>query len=192
MDKNNSRILFSFNTDLIKEVIKEIDKSKKEIYLIHFWFSWKPIADALITASNRGVKVNLLVDERSLFDKMEDNKKKFDYSAVEYINKSTNKLYINFGSLSYNSLLHHKLILIDNNIITGSLNLYGASIKKNKEYIVIIKNNNFLKYEIINYFEKEIKNCLDYDKSLAILMDRNKLYKKIINKILSRCIKWMK
>ena len=51
------KCLFNSVDNVIEEIIKTMSNATSSIYVMHFWFSWKPIADALISAHKRGVKI---------------------------------------------------------------------------------------------------------------------------------------
>ena len=114
-------LLFGPDNDIEQFVIKEIDKAKKQINMMVFWFTWKPIADALLRASNRGVKVSLLLDSRSAEIKQKDVDTKKELVVPKYLSESGFKeeeIKIYDGEL-----LHHKVILIDaEKVLMGSCN----------------------------------------------------------------------
>ena len=74
----------SYN-NVIQEIIKTITSATSSIYVMHFWFSWKPIADALIDAHKKGVKINVLTDQRSLVKYMQDNQTTYSISVLEFL-----------------------------------------------------------------------------------------------------------
>ena len=130
---HTTKCFFNSNDDPVKEIIKCISNAKNEIYLMHFWFSWKPIADALIDAHSKGVKINILTDQRSLVKYMQDDEKTFSLSVPEYLfENGIKRIAIYFNE----HLMHHKVIILDEVIILGSLNLFICW-KAKFEYVLL-------------------------------------------------------
>ena len=138
---------------------------------MHFWFTWKPIADALISAHSKGVKINILTDQRSLVKYMEDDKKKYSLSIPEYLfENGIKRIAIFFDDY----LMHHKVIITDKIIIIGSLNLFKQSIRENNENIFIMKNQKICQ-TYIQEFESIFKNSLELSQSMKKIknLERN-------------------
>ena len=156
------KCLFNSKDNVVEEIIKLLSTAKSSIYVMHFWFSWKPIADALIDAHNRGVKVNLLTDQRSIVKYMQDDQQTYSQSVPEYLNDNGIKrirIYLN------DHLMHHKAIIADDIVTIGSLNLYEQSIYENNENVISIKSlevSEFYKTE----FESIFENCLTFSNAL--------------------------
>jgi phosphatidylserine/phosphatidylglycerophosphate/cardiolipin synthase-like enzyme len=129
-------LYYNSNCDLVKIIIEEIKKAKKEIYVLYYLFTWKPIADELIKKSNDGVDINILVNKRSLEKNMADSNKKYNITCVKYLH---NNGIINIR-VNCTGMLHHKTIMIDNVLILGTFNLYRWGINKSKDYIIKINN----------------------------------------------------
>ena len=55
-------VLFSPDGGCADRIIKEIDKARKAVRVQMYFFTSKPIADALIAARKRGVKVEVILD----------------------------------------------------------------------------------------------------------------------------------
>lgn len=55
--KQATECWFNQQHDLIGIILNEINNAKERVYLMHFWFTWKPIADALIIANNKGLDI---------------------------------------------------------------------------------------------------------------------------------------
>ena len=104
-----------------------------------FWFTWKPIADAILHAHSRGVKISLILDSRSAEEKLKDVDKERELIVPKYlidngINESDIKIY-------NGELLHHKIVLIDEDrVLTGSCNFFNASINRHEEHYMSIKS----------------------------------------------------
>ena len=164
-NSNLEKCLFNSNDDVVDEIIKSISTAKNEIYVMHFWFSWKPIADALINAHKRGVKVNVLTDQRSLVKFMQDDEKTYSLSVPEYLfENGIKRVAIYFNK----HLMHHKVIISDNVITLGSLNLFKQSINENRENIIFIKNENICEF-YKREFEIVFKNSLKLQSAMKVI-----------------------
>jgi len=141
---------FNSNRELVDKVIKKLRSAKEEIIVMHFWFTWKPIADELIKKHKEGVKIFILTDSRSIEKTMESDSHIYELSALEYLHQN------NIGEIKvyFGTLLHHKVIIIDKTILAGSLNLYKKSIKEHEEYLIIVEDHQ----KLINKFKKEFKS----------------------------------
>ena len=161
------KCLFNSEDDVIGEIIKTIVAATSSIYVMHFWFSWKPIADALIDAHKKGVKINVLTDQRSLVKYMQDNQTTYSISVLEHLSDNG----IERLAVYFNHLMHHKIIIVDDVVLTGSLNLFKQSIYENTENIIFIKSEDvceFYKKE----FESIFKNALDLQSAMNAAKDQ--------------------
>ena len=110
-------------------LIKHIDASKKTIKVMAYGFTALPLSDALIRAHRRGVKVELIQDEKS----SQNNR-----DAVNQLIEAG----VDVRSDGKHAIQHNKVMLIDDNIvITGSYNFTNSAEKRNAENIMIIKSD---------------------------------------------------
>ena len=119
---------FSPDQGSLPLVLKGINSAHKSIHVAAYSFTSKPIAEALLAASKRGVDVKVIADEKSNSSK---------YSAVTYLanNKVPVKLDGNYP------IFHHKFMVIDGvNLETGSFNYSAAAATKNAENVLILWN----------------------------------------------------
>ncbi|MCP3869775.1 MAG: phospholipase [Gammaproteobacteria bacterium] len=112
------------------EIMKQILKAKKRIDIAVFTFAQSSgIDDALIAASDRGVKVRCTMDSRQANQRWAASHG-LKAAGIEV------KLAGNKGTLGK---LHHKLMTIDDNLtIFGSFNYTGPANSSNDENIIIV------------------------------------------------------
>tara|TARA_Y100000592_G_scaffold96953_1_gene166529 strand:- start:60200 stop:60679 length:480 start_codon:yes stop_codon:yes gene_type:complete len=136
MQAKINELIFGPDQDIEKFVIDNIDRAKQEIKMMVFWFTWKPIAEALNRASERGVNISIILDSRSAEDKKKDVCK---LNEVLVPNMLSDKI----ETRIYNGeLLHHKIILIDKNIIlTGTCNFFNGSLKRHEEHYMKVTSD---------------------------------------------------
>ncbi len=119
----NDIYLLPKQADLAKnEVIDLIKNSKNEIIIAVYNFSYKKFQKELISASKRGVKVTVIMDE----DKNSKNKK---FSKT----LKNNSIIVKFPR----EKMHLKVALFDSKLaLLGSSNWTKESFKKNIEFIM--------------------------------------------------------
>jgi phospholipase D len=89
-------------------------------------FTSKPIAEALVTAHTRGVKVHILIDKSQLKEK---------HSQLSYLGQNGLSVFID----SAQGIAHNKVMIFDDRfVLTGSFNFSKAAESRNAENIVII------------------------------------------------------
>ncbi|MEK6984694.1 MAG: phospholipase D-like domain-containing protein [Nanoarchaeota archaeon] len=111
----------------IADLIKGAEKS---VEAAAFTFTSEKVADELIRADERGVKVRVLIENR------QRNVKNSQYLRLKDFGLNI-KLDANKGTM------HHKFIIIDDKIvITGSPNFTNAGFNKNDENMLIIYDAN--------------------------------------------------
>ena len=113
-------------TDLI---VSAIDHAESEIYMHAYSFTSPPIANALVNATQRNVKVCLIVDK----DEYQRGKVPHADLFIENLDY--------FGIDPRSGKAHSKYIVIDGReVITGSFNFDINAEEKNRENIVYIIN----------------------------------------------------
>jgi phosphatidylserine/phosphatidylglycerophosphate/cardiolipin synthase-like enzyme len=109
-------------------LIKHIDASKKTIKVMAYGFTAMPLSDALVKAHRRGVKVQLLQDEKSAGNNVD---------AVNQLIAAG----IEVRSDGKHAIQHNKVMLLDDDIvITGSYNFTKSAEVRNAENIIILKS----------------------------------------------------
>ena len=109
-------------------LIKHIDASKKTIKVMAYGFTAIPLSEALVKAHRRGVKVQLLQDEKSAGNNSD---------AVNQLIAAG----IEVRSDGKHAIQHNKVMLLDDDIvITGSYNFTKSAEVRNAENIIILKS----------------------------------------------------
>lgn len=110
------------------EHIKELLRTaKKTIQVAMFTFTRFDFAEELIRASKRGVKVNVVIDRTSGSG--------VSYKVASLLDSKKLGVSLSTG----NKLLHHKLALIDDEIlINGSANWTKAAFQENDDYFIVL------------------------------------------------------
>lgn len=109
----------------LSELIRSIDEATSSIDIALFTFTHRKIGAALIHAKQRGVDVRLFTDRK--------NTKGSNREIVRLLKRNAIPVYIN----QHRGLLHHKMALIDTNILFfGSANWTRSAFEKNSDYLV--------------------------------------------------------
>lgn len=127
---NNQNLEFWFLPDDDKASIKIKDlirSSQKSIKIAMYTFTRLDFAEALIKAEERGVNVEVILDQSQCDGACQRLVNKLKHSAV--------KLYGSDGS----ALMHNKLMIIDDQIlVNGSANWTKAAFNQNEDYFFVL------------------------------------------------------
>jgi phosphatidylserine/phosphatidylglycerophosphate/cardiolipin synthase-like enzyme len=139
-------ICFTPRQDCTEKIINTIDSAKKTIFLQGYYFTDINIANALIDAKNRGVKIEIILDK---------TQRNNAYSTYGYLSRKDIPIYIDYKA----RIAHNKVIIVDaETTITGSFNYTTSAQLYNAENIIIIKDKiiaakyygNFVYRKLIN------------------------------------------
>lgn len=109
-------------------VLRGIESARSDILLAAYGFTSKPIAQALLAAARRGVRVAVVADQKA-------NSR--SYSAVTFLANQGVPVRLN-GNYAIH---HHKFMVIDGrHLETGSFNYTQAAVKSNAENVILLWN----------------------------------------------------
>lgn len=146
--KENFYLLPKDAEPALKAIMSNIDQSKKSIKITIYNFTHKKIAKRLKSAAKRGVRIEIIFDERSANTQ---KKKSMLYYLAKYKNITVYRLK---GKISknkkYHGIMHLKTALFDHNrILFGSANWSYSAFSKNYELLYITKD-----YALSKKFER--------------------------------------
>lgn len=132
-------VYFSPRNGATAAIVREIDRARSEIHVQAYSFTSAPIAQALLNAYKRGIKVEVILDK---------SQKTGKYSSSTFLMNARIPTYID----SKHAIAHNKIILIDRSIvITGSFNFTKAAEEKNAENLLIIRSKELVKPYLDNW-----------------------------------------
>ena len=109
--------------------VQEINQARHEILVMAYSFTSKPIADAIIEAKKRGVRVDILLDHSN---------EKETYTELAYMEQHGIVPLID----DKHAIAHNKIMVIDHKtIITGSFNFTHQAEHENAENMLVIKGH---------------------------------------------------
>jgi phosphatidylserine/phosphatidylglycerophosphate/cardiolipin synthase-like enzyme len=129
----STQVYFSPTDGCQDVIISEISKASETIDIAMYYFTAREIAQELVEAKGRGVKVRVLLDP---------SQETQTYSKSRYlINKGFDiRYYVGSG------LMHNKFAIIDSVVlITGSYNWTAAANQRNEENVLIITDTELIK-----------------------------------------------
>jgi phosphatidylserine/phosphatidylglycerophosphate/cardiolipin synthase-like enzyme len=135
----NIQVYFSPNGGCTQAIVREINAAKSEILVQAYSFTSAPIAQALVSAHKRGVKVEAILDK---------SQQKEKYTSATYLANSRVPTYID----SAHAIAHNKIVIIDRQtVITGSFNFSKAAEERNAENLLIIRSGELADLYTRNY-----------------------------------------
>lgn len=138
-----TEVYFSPNGGCTAAIVKAIAAARESIYVQAYSFTSQPIADALVAAQQRGVKVAAILDSSNNTD------------------KSTSEDIIASGGVrtlidSKHAIAHSKVIVIDaRTVITGSFNFSNAAEQSNVENLLVLHDPDLARKYLANWTEHE-------------------------------------
>lgn len=136
------RVLFSPDDQIQKILLHLIGAEKESIRLTAYSFTDGEVAQALIDAHDRGIRVEVIADPGTLFDRFGKIPLIKEHDIMVYI-YNPDHLKKDQKSLA-SSIMHNKFIIFGKNIAgkslvwTGSFNWTKAAHKRNQENVIIL------------------------------------------------------
>jgi len=130
---------FSPNGGCTGEIVKQIGAAKSSVRVQAYSFTSQKIADALVAALNRKVKVEVIIDATQA---------KAESSIVNFLRDKGMTVLLD----GQHKQAHNKVIIIDDKIvITGSFNFTDSAESENAENIVIISGASVARRFVENF-----------------------------------------
>lgn len=110
-------------------VIRELKSARREVLVLAYSFSSKPIAEALIEAKTRGVQVEIILDRSN---------EQETYSDLHLFEEQGLAPLID----AQHAIAHNKMMIIDQRtLITGSFNFTHQAEAENAENLLVLKGH---------------------------------------------------
>ncbi|MBA7712052.1 Cardiolipin synthase [subsurface metagenome] len=166
LSKVQMKVLFSPQDNCAQEIVSAIDKAEQYVFVAMYFFTSRPIAQALIRSQDRGVEVKICLD---------DEQPHYEYSKSRYLENKD----INIRLIGGSGIMHNKFCIIDDRItITGSYNLTARADLENDENILIIEPEEMARV----YKEQFLKYWQGSYVDTCVYKDENRLEKTHVSK----------
>ena len=136
-------VYFSPNGGCTEAIVKAIGEAKESIYVQAYSFTSQPIAEALVAAQKRGVKVSAILDDSNKTDKG---------TTEDAIAAAGVRTLID----AKHAIAHNKVIVIDaKTVLTGSFNFSRAAEESNAENLLVIHDADLARKYLANWTAHE-------------------------------------
>ncbi len=123
---SDEQVYFSPKGGCTEAIVKNLDQAEKYVLVQAYSFTSKPIAEALVNAHKRGVKVKVLLDKSQRRGKGSKLGMLVDAGIPVSIDTK-------------HSIAHNKVMIIDGvTVMTGSFNFTDAAEDKNAENLLVL------------------------------------------------------
>lgn len=121
-------VAFSPDGGATQAVVNAIDEAQHSVRLGAYFFTSKPIAQALVVAHRRGVQVRVILDK---------SQATHSYSGATFLANNGIPTRID----RRHSIYHNKIFVIDGRtVVTGSFNFTKAAENNNAENVIVLRN----------------------------------------------------
>jgi phosphatidylserine/phosphatidylglycerophosphate/cardiolipin synthase-like enzyme len=122
----DEQVYFSPKGGCTEAIVKNLDQAERYVLVQAYSFTSKPIAEALVNAHKRGVKVKVLLDKSQRNGKGSKLAQLVEAGIPVSIDTK-------------HSIAHNKVMIIDGvTVITGSFNFTTAAEDKNAENLLVL------------------------------------------------------
>ena len=134
-------VYFSPHGGGTEAIIKELNKANSTILVQAYTFTSAPIANALLNAHKRGVKVEVILDKSQRTQK---------YSSATFLSNQGIPVKVD----AQHAIAHNKVMIIDGEtVITGSFNFTKATEENNAENLLVIRDKKLAERYTKNWAE---------------------------------------
>jgi phosphatidylserine/phosphatidylglycerophosphate/cardiolipin synthase-like enzyme len=153
LSKTRITVLFSPQDDCAREIVSAIDKAEKYVYVAMYYFTSRPIAQALVSLKERGVDVRVCLD---------GEQPGYEYSKSRYLENNDIDIRLVNGS----GIMHNKFCIIDDYVtITGSYNWTARADLENDENLIFIESREIAriyKAQFLRYWSGDFIDTCTY------------------------------
>lgn len=133
------RVCFSPRGGCTEAIVGEVGRARSEILIQAYSFTSKEIAEAILKAHKRGIRVEIILDKSNRTAR---------YSAGDFTAHAGIPTYIDAA----HAIAHNKIMVIDREtVITGSFNFTKAAEERNAENLLIIRNRELAEIYLGNW-----------------------------------------
>jgi phosphatidylserine/phosphatidylglycerophosphate/cardiolipin synthase-like enzyme len=124
-------VYFSPKGGCTDAIVREIEAAGSSLFIQAYSFTSVPIAKAVVSAHQRGIHVEVILDSGQKTDK---------YSSADFLHHAGVPVLID----GEHAIAHNKIMIIDGRtVITGSFNFSKQAENSNAENLLVIRDKNF-------------------------------------------------
>ena len=133
------QVYFSPHGGCTEAAVENLKKATNNVLVQAYSFTSAPIAEALVDAEKRGVKVQVILDKSQRTEK---------YSSADFVAHAGIPTFID----TKHAIAHNKIMVIDGKtILTGSFNFTKAAESSNAENLLVIQDATLAKKYTANW-----------------------------------------
>ena len=122
------QVYFSPNGGCTEAIVKNLQSATNTVLVQAYSFTSAPIAEALVDAHKRGVKVTVILDKSQRTER---------YSEADFLLHADIPTFID----AKHAIAHNKIMVIDGHkVLTGSFNFTKAAESENAENLLVIED----------------------------------------------------
>jgi len=134
-------LYFTPPADIAAAIVDVINQSKTEVLVQAYGFTHHGIAEALVKAQDRGVRIRVMLDQKS---------ESINRQVVDKLNAHGIRMRFD-GS---HAIAHNKVMIVDESIvITGSFNFTNAAQTRNAENLLVLRSIDLANNYKLNWLE---------------------------------------
>ncbi len=146
------KVYYNHDTQANEKIIRTIQDADQFVYFAIYTFTRQDIADALLGAKHRGLKVAGIVDRKQAtsLDSQKDLVTELQKSGIDIV----------FNDHNY--IMHLKTVVTDNGYVSGSYNWTAAATDNNDEIIEVGRDETIRKQ-----YEQTLKEIIEKYRALS-------------------------
>jgi phosphatidylserine/phosphatidylglycerophosphate/cardiolipin synthase-like enzyme len=138
----SARVHFSPKGGCTEAVVAELSKARREVLVLAYSFTSRPITEALIEASRRGVTVSIILDHSNEKEPHTDLPFLLEHGLEPLIDP-------------HHAIAHNKVMVIDRRtVITGSFNFTHQAEHENAENLLVLRGHRDLARQFHDNFHE--------------------------------------
>lgn len=136
-------VCFTPDMNCTQKVVDAINAAVSDIWVQAYSFTSHPIGQALVTAQQRGVKVQIIFDKSALSE---------NQSTLRYFSHNKIPMWID----SQPAIAHNKVMVLDQTrVITGSFNFTRSAQERNAENLLLIDDGHLAQQYLQNWLKRQ-------------------------------------
>ncbi len=139
-------VFFSPPGGCTEAIVREIESARESVHVQAYVFTARPIADALVSAHQRGVQVRVIADKSNRTDRM---------SVARLLRRAGVEVLLD----GEHAVANNKVVIVDKSVVlTGSFNFTRAAEDANAENLLLIRGHPEVARKFLDNWERHLKH----------------------------------